>query len=145
MVAARITAGGSSDATAASEAASSGPTSAPVGFSTCRSTVAPCSPTAALTAPGSPPAQTASMVSPKRRAAASNSKEMDATPSSAGSTCTQTVPTPMARSLEDLEFFEEGDDALMAVAGVGDDLAGLAGRDGGHLDDLLASAGPADL
>src|SRR5262249_46071273 len=51
---------------------------------------------------------------------------------------------PLRWCSDDLEALEEGDDLLVALAVVLDDLARLAGLGGGDVDDLLTGARPPD-
>src|SRR5579875_102865 len=123
---------------------------------------APYSPRTGAVAAPSAPHVTASTVPPRLRASVSSSSVvlMGAPPADSASTQTlsidirvllaswKTAGAPSRRGAgnsDQLELLEEGDDALGAVALVGDDLARLALLGGGHVDDLLAGTGEAHL
>src|SRR5687768_15603944 len=98
-----------------------------------------------MASPSSPQC-TASTVDASSRAFESSSSVMLRGLPSAASATTQILFSAMSVVLlDDLELLEELDDALVSIALVDDDLAGLALFGRGHVGDLLAGAGLPDL
>src|SRR3954452_17033619 len=121
--------------------------------STAYTLVAPCSPSDPASASALAPTSTHSTTSATSRALVSSSSVLVAGLSPSASANTHTFASPIARSSvirvrpavsDDLERFEERDDALVRLAVVLDLLPRLARRGRRDLGDLLAGAGPAD-